>query len=158
MSVDVAKPPFTWVSRVTSHIYSYFERGCRKSTRDNSERYCGWFWVHSFSKKKFERMARKVMDVCLRVLKKSNKNMFDRNSSILVIFHITFRDCRVHIFSDNLSWSSCMSRIDKVCSPAKKIGKFFKPVKFRRRGKIRKFAKIAKLAPPPPPPKKKINK
>ena len=43
------------------------------------------------------------MDICLRVLKGSNKSRFDsysvRNSPLL-ISHITFRDCRVHIFSD----------------------------------------------------------
>ena len=81
-----------------------------KSARDNSERYCGWFWVHC-SSKKFERMAREAMDVCLRVLKESNKSRFDSYSvrkSVLIISHITFRDCRVHIFSDNLSWTSCI--------------------------------------------------
>ena len=45
------------------------------------------------------------MDVCLRVLKESNKSRFDSYSvrkSVLIISHITFRDCRVHSFSDNL--------------------------------------------------------
>ena len=51
------------------------------------------------------------MDVCLRVLKKTNESRFDSYSvrnSVLNIFHITFRDCRVHIFSDNLSRNSCI--------------------------------------------------
>ena len=51
------------------------------------------------------------MDVCLRVLKESNKRRFDSYSvwnSVLIISHITFRDCRVHIFADNLSRNSCM--------------------------------------------------
>ena len=51
-------------------------------------------------------MAREAMDVCLRVLKKRNKRRFDSYSvrnSVLIISHITFRDCRVNIFSDNLS-------------------------------------------------------
>ena len=81
-----------------------------KSTRDNPKRYCGWFWVHSFSKK-FQRMAREAMDVCLRVLKESNKSRFYSYSveeSALIISHITFRDCRVHSFSDNLSRNSCI--------------------------------------------------
>ena len=51
------------------------------------------------------------MDVCLRVLKESNKSRFDsysvRNSE-LIVSHITFRDCRVYIFSDNFSRNSCM--------------------------------------------------
>ena len=51
------------------------------------------------------------MDICLRVLKESNKSRFDSYSvrnSVLLICHITFRDCRVHIFSDNLSRNSCI--------------------------------------------------
>ena len=50
---------------------------------------------------KFERMTQEVMDVCLQMLKKSNKSRFnsysDRNS-VLIISHITFRDCCVHFF------------------------------------------------------------
>ena len=42
-----------------------------KSERDNAERYCGWFWVH-FSSKKFARMAREAVDVCLQLLKERN--------------------------------------------------------------------------------------
>ena len=43
-----------------------------KSARYNPERYCGWCLVHCFSKK-FQTMAREAMDVCLRVLKGSNR-------------------------------------------------------------------------------------
>ena len=71
----------------------------------------GWFWVH-FSSKKFKRLAREAMDICLRVLKESNKSRFDSYSvrnSVLIISHITLRDCRAHIFSDNLSRNSCIS-------------------------------------------------
>ena len=61
-------------------------------------------WVvlnHCFAKK-FERMTREAMDVCLRVLNESNKSRFDSYSvrnSVLIISHITFRDCRGHISS-----------------------------------------------------------
>ena len=78
-----------------------------KSARDNPEGYCGRFWVH-YSSKKLERMTREPMGVCLRGLKESNKIRFDgysvRNNrnSVLIISHITFWDCRLHIFSDNL--------------------------------------------------------
>ena len=75
-----------------------------ESARGNPERYCGWFLIHCLSKK-FQTMAREAMDVCLRVLKESNKSRFDSYSvrkSVLIISHITFRDCRVHSFSDNL--------------------------------------------------------
>ena len=40
--------------------------------------------------------------MCLRGLKESNKSKFDSYSatknSVLIISHITFRDCHVHIF------------------------------------------------------------
>ena len=41
------------------------------------------------------------MDICLRVLKESKRSRLDSwsvRNSILIISHITFRDCRVHIF------------------------------------------------------------
>ena len=46
-------------------------------------------------------MAREAMDICLRLLKESKKSRFDSYSvrnSVLMISHITFRDCRVHFF------------------------------------------------------------
>ena len=46
--------------------YTFFEKGCRKSACDNPERYCGG--IHCCLKK-FERMAREAMGICLRVLK-----------------------------------------------------------------------------------------
>ena len=81
-----------------------------KSARDNPERYCGWFWIHCCPKK-FKKRIREATDVCLRELKESNKSRFDSYSvknSVLIISHITFRDCLVHIFSDNLSRNSWM--------------------------------------------------
>ena len=67
------------------------------------------------------------MGVCLRVLKESNKSRFDSYSvrkSVLIISHITFRDCRVHSFSDNLSRNSCilkyiMQSMRRALGPAK---------------------------------------
>ena len=61
-------------------------------------------------------MAGEALDICLRVLKESNKSRFNSYSvrnSVLIISHITFRDCRVHMFSDNFSRNSCM-RLVKV--------------------------------------------
>ena len=70
-----------------------------KSARDHPERYCGWFCVHPGSSRKFERVAREAMDVCLRVLKKRSKgirfNNYSVRNSALIISHITFQDCRV---------------------------------------------------------------
>ena len=51
------------------------------------------------------------MDICLRVLKESNKSSSTASvvtNSVLIISHITFRDCRVRISSDNLSRNSCI--------------------------------------------------
>ena len=104
---------FRWINLNESfrHYYTAISRKVvGKSARDNPKRYCGWFRVHCFSKK-FQRMAREAMDVCFRVLKESNKSRFYSYSvrkSALIISHITFRDCRVHSFSDNLSRNSCI--------------------------------------------------
>ena len=90
-------------------VYSYFEKGCRKKCKRQSRKVL-WFWIHCFSKE-FKRMTREDMDLCLRVLKESNKTRFDSFSvrnSVLIISHITFRDCRLHIFSDNRSRNSCI--------------------------------------------------
>ena len=44
------------------------------------------------------------MDVCLRVLKERNKTRLDSvpvGKSVLIISYVTFRNCRVHNFSDS---------------------------------------------------------
>ena len=64
-------------------IQLFRERLSTKSARDNSERYCGWVLVHGFSKK-FEIIAREAMDLCLRMLKESNKSRFDSYSVMKV--------------------------------------------------------------------------
>ena len=72
--------------RIVETDHSYYEKGCRKKVH-NPERYCGWFWVHC-SLKKFERMTRETMDVCLWVLKESRNSKFDSYSvrnSVLII-------------------------------------------------------------------------
>ena len=51
------------------------------------------------------------MDVCLRGLKETTKvgsTATVSRTSVLIISHITFRDCRVHSFCDNLSRNSCI--------------------------------------------------
>ena len=58
-------------------------------------------------------MALEAMDVCLRVLKESNKSRLDGYSvrnCVLIKSHVTFRDYRVHIFCDNLFRNSCIKR------------------------------------------------
>ena len=45
---------------------------------------------------------------CQRKVKKLVSTATVVRNSVLIISHITLRDCRVHIFSDNLSRNSCM--------------------------------------------------
>ena len=47
-------------------------------------------------------MAQEATDICLRVVKGSNKSKFDSYSVRNSISHITLWDSRVHTFSDNL--------------------------------------------------------
>ena len=76
-------------------------------------------------------MAQEAMDVSLRVLKESSKRSFDSYSvrnSVLIISHITFRDCRVHIFADNLSQNSCIRTnvLSRVLSDGLRINELFR--------------------------------
>ena len=63
------------------------------------------------SSEKFERFVREATEVCLRMLNESNNRKFDsysvRNRVFTISHIITFQDCRVHSFSDNLSRESC---------------------------------------------------
>ena len=72
-----------------NYVYTAIPRNVvGKSTRDNPERYCGWLCGHC-SSKKFERMVHEATDICLRVLKESNKSRFDSFSP--------FEQCIDHI-------------------------------------------------------------
>ena len=116
----VAVPTVSYILKYNSRqssVEAWFTAISRKvvgkSARDNPERYCGRFWVHC-SSKKFKRMALEAMDVCLRMLKESNNRRFESYSvrnGVLIISHITFRDCRVYIFSDKFSRSSCIRNV-----------------------------------------------
>ena len=93
---------------------SYFEKGCRKKCTRQSRKVL-WVVLSAVFFKKFERMAREATDICLRVLKESQKvgsTATVVRNSVMIISHITFRDCRVHIFFDNLSRNSCMLQIN----------------------------------------------
>ena len=77
------RSPMLWLSRLDpvdpaerAKVFTAISRKVvGKKARDNPERYSGWFWVQC-SSKKFERMAREAMDICLRQ-KECNKSMFD---------------------------------------------------------------------------------
>ena len=62
--------------------------------------------------------------LCFRVLKRSSKSRFDSSSfrnSVLIISHITFRDCRMHFFSDNLSRNSCIQDLRTIDPPTRNL-------------------------------------
>ena len=103
---------FSFERTICILVYSYFEKGCRKKCTRQSRKVL-WVILRSlFFKESQDRMAREAMDICLRVLKESNKSRFDSykvRNRVLIISHITFRDCRVQIFSDNLSRNGCMA-------------------------------------------------
>ena len=77
----------------------------------------------------FQRNLKEWQDIRLQVVKEINKSRFHSYSamrnSVLIISHITFWDCRMHIFSNNPSWNSCMyinSANIIPTSPKKKTG------------------------------------
>ena len=92
---------------------SHFEKGCRiKCTRQPRNVSCVVL-SSLFFKEIWNNSNRGHGHICLRVLKESNKSRFDSYSvrnSVLIISRITLRDCRVHIFPDNLSRNSCIKK------------------------------------------------
>ena len=97
-------------------IQLFRERLSEKSARDNLERHCGWFWVLCFSKK-FERIGTKGYGTLFASAKgKQQKKVRQLQSSgtVYLLYPILpFRDCRVHIFSDNLSRNTCKPILGK---------------------------------------------
>ena len=97
---------------LTLKICSYFEKGCRMNCSGQPRKVL-WVVLSSLFFKEIWKNGTggEATDICLRVLKESNKSSFDSYSirnSVLIISHITFQDCRVRISSDNLSRNSCM--------------------------------------------------
>ena len=86
-------------------VYSYFEKGCREKVHARIPK--GIVGCFEFAvPRNFKEWHERPWKVCFRVLKESNKSRFDSysvNNSVLIMSHITFRDCRLHIFSDSLS-------------------------------------------------------
>ena len=77
-----------------------FEKGCRKKCTRQSRKVLCVVWVFC-SSKKFERMARRPWtNVCefLRKATKVGSTATVVRNSVLIISHITFRECRVLIF------------------------------------------------------------
>ena len=82
----------------TERVFSYLEKGCPKKCTRQSPKVL-WVVLSSLFFKKFERTARsrEAIDVSLRMLKESINRRFDScivRNSVLIISHITFRNCR----------------------------------------------------------------
>ena len=70
-----------------------------------------WVVLSSLFLKEIWRNGTRGKDVCFQMRKESNKRRFDSyfvSNSVLIISHITFRDCRVHIFFRNFTRNSCI--------------------------------------------------
>ena len=80
---------YCWSQLLIASLHEFIKRGSHtpisrkvvgKSVRDNPERHCGWFWVLFFFQRNLKELVRKAMQMCLRVLKESNKSRFDSYS------------------------------------------------------------------------------
>ena len=97
-------------------IYSYFEKGCRKKCTRQS---CvGDFKCTVFQRNLKESYGRPLIYVCecWRKVRKVGSTATVVRNSVLIISHITFRDCRVHFILDKLSRNSCIQRSTRVMS------------------------------------------
>ena len=98
-----------WLNK--EYIQLFQERLSEKVYATIPKGIVGDFKFTVFQGRKSQRIAREALE-SLRVLKESRKkSRFESYSvwkSALIISHITFRDCRVHSFSDNLPRNSCI--------------------------------------------------
>ena len=83
-------------------IYSYFEKGCRKKCTRQSRKVL-WVVFSSLFFKEISNNGKRGHGRMFARAKGNNKSRFDSYS-----VNITFRDCRVHSFCDNLSRNSCI--------------------------------------------------
>ena len=103
---------FLTVENIQHHIiYTYFEKGCRKKCSRQSRKVLWVVLSALFFKEIWKNgtgcLGCYVCDCWRKATKVSSTATVVRNS-VLIISHITFRDCRVHIFSDNLSRNNCV--------------------------------------------------
>ena len=88
-------------------INSWIEEGCQIKYMRQAQKV---LWV-VLSSLFFKEIWKKWQDIWLQVVKEINKSRFNSygvRNSVLLISHITFWDCHMHIFSNNLSRNSCM--------------------------------------------------
>ena len=107
------------LERNAGKVYSYFEKGCLKKCTWQTRKALWVVLISLFFKESQDIMAREATDICLWVLKESNKSRFDSyqvRNSVLIISHTTFRDFgisgfRVHIIFDYLSRNICIQSL-----------------------------------------------
>ena len=101
-------------------VYIYFEKDCREKCTRQSRKVL-WAVLSSLFFKEIWKNDTRGHRRMLRMLKESSNRRCDScsvRSSVLIIPHVTFRDCRVHIFSDNLPRNSCILHIISKQSPS----------------------------------------
>ena len=86
-------------------IHSYFEKGVSEKAHATIPKgIVGGFQFTINCSKKFERMARETMDGMFTSAKEKHQSRFDSyivRNSVTITSHISLRDCRVHIFSED---------------------------------------------------------
>ena len=98
------------LKNATSFLYSYFEKGCQKKCSRQSRKVL-WVALRAlFQRNLKEWRGRPWRYVCeyYRKATKVGSTASVVTNSVLIISHITFRDCHVRISSDNLSRNSCI--------------------------------------------------
>ena len=100
------------------YIYNYFEKGCRKKCTRQSRKALWVVLSLLFLKRNLKELVGKAMEMCLRVLKESNKSRFDSYSrQKQYIDHIPYYLSGLSRarFSDNLSRNSCIYKCNICC-------------------------------------------
>ena len=92
-------------------VYSHFEKGCGKKVHATIPKgIVGGFEFTLLQRnlKEWHERPWTYVCECLRKATKLGSTATALGNSVLIISHITFRSCRVKIFSDNLSRNSCI--------------------------------------------------
>ena len=100
-------------------IYSYFEKGCRKKCTRQARKVL-WVVLSSlFFKEIWKNGTRGHGHMFASAKGKQQTYVWQlhcQEQRILIISHITFRDCRMHIVTDKLSRNSCIKDIQRLQS------------------------------------------
>ena len=95
-----------WYLPYNHPVYSHFEKGCGKKVHATIPKgIVGGFEFTLLQRnlKEWHERPWTYVCECLRKATKLGSTATALGNSVLIISHITFRGCRVQIFSDNLS-------------------------------------------------------